>query len=56
MTSWARKTKHTTADPRDLPARRGGDRGREVDDNSGDGGVREWDRTREGNAWERGSG
>ena len=42
MSSWARKTKQTTAVPRDLPARRGGDDGREVDGNSGDGGVREW--------------
>ena len=42
LSSWARKTKQTTAVPRDPPARSGGDDGREVDGNNGDGGVREW--------------
>ena len=42
-----------TANPLDLPARRGGDDGSEVDGNSGDRGIQEWGGTGEGNAWER---
>ena len=54
LSSWARKTKQTTAGPRDLPARRGGrrwPRGRWQQRRWRHSGV---GRTGEGNAWKRG--